>query len=263
VPGALPAAIGANAMGKGLICPAACGAEAAWAGEDVDILAAPHLLSLVTHFKGSQTLSRPKPNVERDCAALPDLRDVKGQESAKRVLKVAAAGGQPLDDRTAGRGKVDARGAASLDPAFSVAGRDARHCVANADSMSPASSARFFDKAVMTWGSAIGRLGLECLRINQPKVRPMRAPKNPFAIAAQRKPKTLEPPPAPRRLDLEQVLCKAMSDQVRVEVRYEGDMLARVFEPTAELRLTLSKFVPDPRFDLSDPKYRFGIICSV
>src|SRR4029079_616579 len=90
VPGGLPAAIGANAIGKGLICPAACGAEAAWAGEDVPVLAAPHLLSLVTHFKGSQTLSRPKPNVERDCAALPDLRDVKGQESAKRVLKVAA-----------------------------------------------------------------------------------------------------------------------------------------------------------------------------
>src|SRR6185295_18289967 len=52
VPGALPAAIGANAMGKGLICPAACGPEAAWAGEDVEILAAPHLLSLVNHFKG-------------------------------------------------------------------------------------------------------------------------------------------------------------------------------------------------------------------
>ena len=52
VPGALPAAIGANAMGKGLICPAACGSEAAWAGEDVDVLAPPHLLSLVNHFKG-------------------------------------------------------------------------------------------------------------------------------------------------------------------------------------------------------------------
>src|SRR5512145_1932871 len=52
VPGALPAAIGANAMSKGLICPAACGPEAAWAGEELDILAPPHLLSLVNHFKG-------------------------------------------------------------------------------------------------------------------------------------------------------------------------------------------------------------------
>ena len=58
VPGALPAAIGANAMGKGLICPAACGPEAAWAGEDMAVLAAPHLLSLVNHFNGLQTLPR-------------------------------------------------------------------------------------------------------------------------------------------------------------------------------------------------------------
>jgi magnesium chelatase family protein len=96
VPGTLPAAMGANAMGKGLICAAEGGSEAAWAGEDLDIIAAPHLLSLVNHFKGLQTLRRPEPNLERDVVNQPDLRDIKGQDTAKRVLEIAAAGGHNL-----------------------------------------------------------------------------------------------------------------------------------------------------------------------
>ena len=96
VPGALPAAIGANAIKKGLICPAESGPEAAWAGEDVDILAAPHLLSLVNHFKGLQTLARPKPNLARESTNLADMADIKGQEGAKRVLEIAAAVGHNL-----------------------------------------------------------------------------------------------------------------------------------------------------------------------
>src|SRR4029078_860218 len=96
VPGALPAAIAANAMRKDVICPRACGPEPAWAGEDMTILAPPHLLSLVNHFNGLQTLPSPKPNIEEDPAPLPDLKDVKVQESAKRVPEPAEAGGYNL-----------------------------------------------------------------------------------------------------------------------------------------------------------------------
>lgn len=95
VPGVLPAAIAANAQQKGLICPAASGPEAAWAG-DLDIIAAPSLIALVNHFKGAQVLSRPEARLADDDAVALDLRDIKGQETAKRALEVAAAGGHNL-----------------------------------------------------------------------------------------------------------------------------------------------------------------------
>ena len=93
VAGALPAAMGANALDKGLICPKACGAEAAWASAEMNLLAPPNLLALINHFKGLQTLPRPEPALEEAPAILPDMSEIKGQESAKRALEVAAAGG--------------------------------------------------------------------------------------------------------------------------------------------------------------------------
>ena len=91
VPGILPTAIKAVERQQGIICPDACGSEAAWAG-DLDIVAAPHLLAIINHFKGTQVLSRPEPKIDADKSLYKDLKDVKGQEQAKRALTIAAAG---------------------------------------------------------------------------------------------------------------------------------------------------------------------------
>jgi magnesium chelatase family protein len=102
VPGVLPAAIAARAAGRGVICPAVCGGEAAWGGFDAEntdrpsIIAAPSLLALINHLRGQQRLDVPQAEVAVDRASYPDMAEIKGQESAKRVLELAAAGGHNL-----------------------------------------------------------------------------------------------------------------------------------------------------------------------
>ena len=95
VAGVLPAAIGAAAAELGLICPARQGGEAAWAGE-VTVLAAPDLLSLVNHFRGTQVLTAPQPAGIAPSLGAPDMAEVRGLEAARRALEIAAAGGHNL-----------------------------------------------------------------------------------------------------------------------------------------------------------------------
>lgn len=91
VAGVLPAAIAAGARDLGLICPAAQGPEAGWAGE-IGVLAPADLLALINHFRGEALLEPPPRGRFQAPSRQPDLADVRGMDGARRALEIAAAG---------------------------------------------------------------------------------------------------------------------------------------------------------------------------
>ncbi|NBE06656.1 YifB family Mg chelatase-like AAA ATPase [Paragemmobacter ruber] len=91
VAGALPAAMAAAEEDRTLLCPRASGPEAAWV-DAVQVIAATSLDEVVRHYTGQIALTPAEAGEVTTDPTPRDLREVKGQERAKRALEIAAAG---------------------------------------------------------------------------------------------------------------------------------------------------------------------------
>ena len=95
VAGVLPAAVAATAENAGFVCPTVQGAEAAWSGNQ-NIIAPTSLSELLLCFKEGKTLPPPFPGRIQNEPSLLDMKEIRGQENAKRAAEIAAAGGHNL-----------------------------------------------------------------------------------------------------------------------------------------------------------------------
>jgi len=91
VVGALPAAMAAAQEQRSLLCPQGSGAEAAWVNA-CQVIGAASLGDVVRHYTGQVPIPPAEPGEVTLQPHARDLREVKGQERAKRALEIAAAG---------------------------------------------------------------------------------------------------------------------------------------------------------------------------
>jgi magnesium chelatase family protein len=95
VRGALAMALQMSGSGKAFILPAASAREAALTG-DGTIYSAGSLLEVCAHLSGLSLLPEAAAVDREEAPAFADLAEVRGQNQAKRVLEIAAAGSHSL-----------------------------------------------------------------------------------------------------------------------------------------------------------------------
>jgi magnesium chelatase family protein len=95
IDGVLPAALAAKQAGRKMIVPSGNGAEASLARSE-HIYTARTLMEVVHHLRGDKCLPKALSQIDFIDAPMLDMADVRGQQSARRAMEIAAAGGHHI-----------------------------------------------------------------------------------------------------------------------------------------------------------------------